>query len=186
MVELGNYLQGFLQKNEFVHCGNWERSLIEKITYKPLIAERNIHCVYIWLARKQGKIIPLYFGKARNGVFDRMKQHVGGFREDKNGSVSGRRKRNILDKLLSSNWTIEVHAKESSSTGSLDLFSSGLFEFRSREDENIQFPSVSLYSIEEEVLIRFFEVNFPYLILMNGLKDKDANPHEFLNWINSL
>jgi len=186
MVELGNYLQGFLQKNEFVHCGNWAKSSNEKITFKPLISKSNIHCVYIWIARKNDKIIPLYFGKAKNGFFERMKQHEGGFREDKNGSNSGRRKRKILDKLLSANWKIEVNVKESSSTESLDLFSSGLFEFKSQENENIQFPSVSLYSIEEEVLIRFFEVNFPTVILMNGLKDKDADPGEFLRKINSL
>jgi hypothetical protein len=186
MVEIGNYLQGFLQKNEFVHCGNWKISSKEKITFKPLISKSKFHCVYIWIARKQGQIIPLYFGKARNGVLDRMKQHVGGFREDKKGSNSGRRKREILNKLLSASWAIEVHAKESSSTGSLDLFSSGLFEFISGEDDIIQFPCVSLYSIEEEVLIRFFKVNFPYIILMNGLKDKDADPDEFLRKINSL
>jgi hypothetical protein len=186
MVSVSDYLKCFLQKNEFVHYGHWVSSPIEKITFNPLISGRNVHCVYIWIARKNDIIIPLYFGKAKNGVFQRMKQHTGGFREDENGSNSGRRKRKILDKLLSANWTIEVHAKDSSSTGSLDLFSSRLFEFKYQENENIQFPSVSLYSIEEEVLIRFFEVNFPTVILMNGLKDKDANPHEFLNWINSF
>ena len=186
MVDSNRYILDFLKINHFVFEGKWDISIDGKVVFCLTNSIRNTHCVYIWLAKKQDASIPLYVGKAKNGVFDRMKQHMGGFREDKNGSVSGRRKRKILSMLLNSNWTIEVHAKESCSTGSMDLFYSELFKFKTLEDENIKFPCVSLYSIEEELLIRFFELNFPCVTLMNGLKDKDADPVEFLNRMNSL
>jgi hypothetical protein len=186
MVELSNYLRDFLEVNQFEHNGNWEVSKDRKIAYSPIMLKSNIHCVYIWLARKNNQIVPLYVGKSKNGILERMKQHTGGFREDKNGSVSGRRKRKILEKLLDSNWIVEVHSKESRSMGNFDIISNKLFEFNSKQIESIKSPYISLYSFEEELLIRFFELNFSYVKLMNGLKDKDADSDEFLKKINSL
>ena len=109
---------------------------------------------------------------------------MGGFREDKNGSTSGRRNRKIIEKLLKSNWTVEVYSRESQYIESLDTCSRELFEFNTIHFEMTKFPSVSLYSLEEELLIRFFEDNFPFLKLMNGLKD--TNTDEFINKINAL
>lgn len=186
MVEITNYLKDFLRINQFVHQGNWDVSGKEKIEFNSLLEKNKNYCVYIWIARKKDQIVPLYIGKARNGVVERMSQHIGGFREDKNGSVSGRRKRKILEKLLESNWRVEVHSKESQSALSLESISKELFEFETQHLKKIKFPHVSLYSFEEELLIRFFEVNFPDVTLMNGLKDSEGDPEEFLNKINAL
>jgi len=186
MVEITNYLKDFLRNNQFVHHGNWDVSGKEKIEFNSLIEKNKNYCVYIWIARKKDQIVPLYIGKARNGVVERMSQHIGGFREDKNGSVSGRRKRKILEKLLESNWKVEVHSKESQSTLSLDKFSEEFFEFETQHIKNIKFPKVSLYSFEEELLIRFFQVNFPEVVLLNGLKDSESDPEEILNNLNAL
>ena len=186
MAEITNYVQDFLRNNQFVIEGNWEVSMDGEIRFKSKLEKSKKYCVYIWIARKKDQIIPLYIGKARNGVIERMGQHMGGFREDKNGSVSGRRKRKILEKLLKSNWRVEVHSKESQSTVRLETLSKELFEFDTQQFRNIKFPCVSLYSIEEELLIRFFQVNFPDAILMNGLKDSEGDPDEFLSKINAI
>ena len=186
MAEITNYVQDFLIKNQFVIEGNWEVSMDGKIRFKSKLEKSKKYCVYIWIARKKDQIVPLYIGKARNGVVERMGQHMGGFREDKNGSVSGRRKRKILEKLLESNWRVEVHSKESKSTVSLETFYTEFFEFETHHLKNIKLPHVSLYSFEEELLIRFFEVNFPDLTLMNGLKDTEGDPEEFINKLNAL
>ena len=186
MVEISKYLKEFLRNNQFVHQGNWDISGKGKIEFKSLLEKNKNYCVYIWIARKKDQIVPFYIGKARNGVVERMGQHMGGFREDKNGSVSGRRKRKIIGKLLESNWRVEVHSKESKSNISLETFSKQFFEFETHHLHNIKFPKVSLYSFEEELLIRFFEVNFPDVSLMNGLKDSECDPEEFLDKINAL
>lgn len=186
MVEITNYVQHFLRKNQFVIEGNWEVSMDGKLRFKSKLEKNKNYCVYIWIAKKEDKCVPLYIGKSRNGVFERMGQHMGGFREDNNGSVSGRRKRKILEKLLESNWNVEVYSKESQSTASLQKLSKEFFEFETHPLKNIKFPNVSLYSFEEELLIRFFEVNFPDVTLMNGLKDSEGNPNEFLAKINAL
>jgi hypothetical protein len=186
MAEITNYVQYFLRNNQFVIEGNWEESVEGKIEFKPRLKKNKKHCIYIWIARKQDQIVPLYIGKARNGVFERMGQHMGGFREDKNGSVSGRRKRKILKKLLVSNWEVEIHSRDSRFLDSLELVSKELFDFNTQKNENIKYPIVSLYSLEEELLIRFFEENFPQITLLNGLKDSEVDPEEFLAKINDL
>lgn len=186
MAEIRYFLQDFLRNNQFVIEGNWETSMDGKIRFKSKLVKSKKYCVYIWIARKKEQIVPLYIGKARNGVYERMGQHMGGFRENKNGSVSGRRNRKILEKLLESNWKVEVHSKESQSTLSLDKFSEEFFEFETQHIKNIKFPKVSLYSFEEELLIRFFQVNFPEVVLLNGLKDSESDPEEILNNLNAL
>jgi hypothetical protein len=186
MAEITNYVQDFLRKNQFVIEGNWEVSMDGKIRFKSKSEKSKKYCVYIWIARKKDQIVPLYIGKARNGVVERMGQHMGGFREDKNGSVSGRRKRKILEKIIESNWEVEVHSRDSQSLDSLQLGSKELFDFIIQENKNIIYPIVSLYSFEEELLIRFFEENFPQITLMNGLNDSEGDPEQFLNKLNAL
>ena len=184
MVEISKYLKEFSRNNQFVHQGNWDVSGKGEIEFKPLLEKNKNYCVYIWIARKKDQIVPLYFGKARNGVIERMSQHVGGFREDKNGSVSGRRKRKIIEKLLESNWEVEVYSRDSRFLDSLEIGSKELFDFNTQKNENIKYHIVSLYSFEEELLIRFFEENFQKITLMNGIKD--ITPEEFLDKINAL
>ena len=184
MDEISRYLKDFLLNNQFVHQGNWDVSDKRKILFKSLVKENKNYCIYIWIARRQDQIVPLYIGKARNGVVERMSQHVGGFREDKNGSVSGRRKRKIIEKLLESNWEVEVYSRDSRFLDSLEIGYKELFDFNTQKNENIKYPIVSLYSFEEELLIRFFEENFQKITLMNGIKD--ITPEEFLDKINAL
>lgn len=183
MLEVSRYLKIFLKQNNFEHSGFWCFSQSGKIDYKSKLEARKTNCVYIWLARKNEKMIPLYFGKARKGVSARMKQHLGGFREDKNGSVSGRRKRKILEILLDSKWAIEVYSRESLTTKSMQ---GELFDFNTPIGKKINQPSVSLYSLEEEMLTYFFTDIFPQVWLMNGLKDKDADPVKFLQQLETL
>jgi hypothetical protein len=186
MADLSMYLLDFLSVNQFIHEGNWEVSKDAKIFFHPLSTVQKRHCVYIWVAKKDNLFLPLYIGKSRNGVIHRMKQHIGGFREDKNGSVSGRRKRKILEKIIECNWTIQVHSRESQFEENIAKFSQGLFYFNSTKIHSIKLPNVSFFSLEEELLIQFFKENFPNLQLMNGLKDVDADPDEFLYKMNAL
>jgi hypothetical protein len=173
MIDQSKYLQEFIRKNQFVHQGNWFLSIDGQVDFSPLFGKIKIHYVYIWLARKENQFIPLYIGKASKGIVERMNQHKGGFRHDKNGSVSGRRKRKIIEELIENNWSIEVYSKESRFTDN-ETFSKDLFEFDYSEYSSVELPRISLYSIEEELLIRFFELNFSNVVLMNGLKESDV------------
>ena len=175
MADLSMYLLDFLSVNQFIHEGNWEVSKDAKIFFHPLSTVKNRHCVYIWLANKENQILPLYIGKARNGVVQRMNEHKGGFREDKNGSVSGRRKRKVLEELLKNKWSLEVYARDCKWADDINCNFWGLFELKVNNNDSFQFPPVSLYSIEEELLIRFFEQNYSNTLLLNGINDENTD-----------
>ena len=172
MVDTANYLEDFLQTNQFVHAGNWKLCEDEKIVFSPLLKKSNGHCEYIWYAKKQDQIVPLYIGKAKNGVNIRMNKHIGGFREGNSGSNSGRRIKRILIELFKVNWTIEVYTRDSLNSIVISQLTEGFFDFNLRNSDDFIYPNIPLYSLEEELLIRFFEENFPHLKLINGIKEK--------------
>jgi hypothetical protein len=176
MVEDGQYMQAFLKQNNFVVEGKWENHEDRNsLAFFPNTSSRKVHCIYVWLANKENQILPLYIGKARNGVVQRMKEHKGGFKEDKNGSVSGRRKRKVLEELVKNKWSIEVYARECKWADDMNYNFWELFELNVHNNYSFQFPPVSLYSIEEELLIRFFEQNYTNTLLLNGINDENMN-----------
>jgi hypothetical protein len=171
MTNSSDFLLVFLKKNNFVFEGTWNRDK-EKIYFSSLREKAKNQCVYIWLAKKENRLLPIYIGKAKNGVIERMNQHKGGFRDGESGSNSGRRLRKVIEKLLNLSFTIEVHSRNSLTNNEISV---APFDFNYNNIDLLQIPNISLFSYEEELLIRFFELNFPEIRLMNGIKENNLS-----------
>ena len=78
----------------------------------------------------------------------------------------------VLKELFKVNWTIEVYTRDSLNSIVISQLTEGFFDFNLRNADDFIYPNIPLYSLEEELLIRFFEENFPHLRLINGIKEK--------------
>jgi hypothetical protein len=75
----------------------------------------------------------------------------------------------------SNHWSIEVYARECKWADDINYNFWELFEWNVHFNDSFQFPPVSLYSIEEELLIRFFEQNYSNTLLLNGINYENMN-----------
>jgi hypothetical protein len=175
MVENNRFIN-FLQELNFRKVGSWELINCE-VNYE--IKEETYVSVYLWVAETEdGKIIPLYVGKAGTSLNKRMNEHLNGFKERN----SGKKKREVLQTLLEQKINVDIFARESL-----------IFDSKKITELDFLFPNckyntpliLSTESLEEMILIQIIKTKFynnkrPPL---NHMSDNTKNELE-LNYLN--
>ena len=175
MAENNRFIN-FLQDLNFRKVGSWELINCE-VNFE--IKEETYVSVYLWVAETEdGKIIPLYVGKAGTSLNKRMNEHLTGFNE----RHSSKKKCGVLKKLMECNFKIENFARPSINFDSMKI----------KELDSL-FPNckfkipliLSTESLEEKILIQIIKTKFynnkrPPL---NHMSDRTKNELE-INYLN--
>lgn len=121
--------------------------------------------VYVWVARKEDLHYPVYIGKAGSGAINRFQQHLQGFKGPlKNGSVSGEKKKKVIEYLFAQGYTLIIFERISANTNPVILEALGL-------DVNLR-SGISFNSTEEEIFIEAFkDFGFNKNLIMNDFVD---------------
>jgi|688.fasta_scaffold759225_2 hypothetical protein len=142
-------LNEFLSKNNFFKVGRFDLN-VNRVCFKP---DKNSfstfnNVIYTWVAFKTDyKPLVLYVGKTSFNIIKRLKEHEQGFQgKEKNGSISGAIKKDVIAYLLENNFDVYIFIKET------NQISKKLIELLKINIEPLPLPSdIYTHLIEEEI-----------------------------------
>ena len=107
-----NKIKEILDKNNFIKVGEWD-----KVKYNHCQKVDDVYksgdFVYVWVAEKGQKCIPIYVGRASKGIPKRMKEHENGFKGPltKGGTKSGASKKQFIQECIKHGFEVNVYAR---------------------------------------------------------------------------
>lgn len=123
--------------------------------------------VYVWVAEKDKSLYPVYVGKAGKGALKRYGEHVQGFKgPQNNGSVSGEKKKKVIEFLFNEGYSLSIFERVSVSTNP-EILEMLKINVKLRNE-----ISKSFNSTEEEIFIEAFRsYGFNKKLIMNSFID---------------
>ena len=144
-----------LKKNNFIQVGEWDSKV--NYNHSPKVDEmfNSNACVYIWVAEKDQKYIPIYVGRASKGIPKRMKEHLNGFKGPltKGGTKSGESKRLFIQTCIKNGFKVNLYARIS------EKISNQLLNALSIKGTFDKSPKINASAIEEDLFIEIFKSN---------------------------
>ncbi len=111
-------------------------------------SDNNCHFDYIWINinRSSNSEEIIYNGKTQFSIYERMKEHLRGFRgKENNGSISGSKKFKHLINLINTGSEIQIWTRQA--------------ENRELMIRKKKLEKITHYSVEEVYFIQFFNPN---------------------------
>jgi hypothetical protein len=167
--------KNILKSNNFIKVGEWDNKV--KYNHCPKVDDsyNSDACVYVWVAEKGQKCIPIYVGRASKGIPKRMKEHKNGFKGPltKGGTKSGASKKQFILECIKNSFNVFVYARisEEISNQLLDALSiKGTFD---------KSPKINASAIEEDLFIEIFKSNND--LFLNGKSPSNAEIKNIIN-----
>ena len=161
-----NEFEKLLNQNNFIKVGEWD---IKKYNHCPKVDDRynSDACVYVWVAEKGQKSIPIYVGRASKGIPKRMKEHENGFKGPQNGGTkSGASKKQFIQECIKHGFEVNVYARISGE------ISNQLLNALSIKGTFDKSPKINASAIEEDLFIEIFKSNNG--LFLNGKSPSNA------------
>jgi len=165
-------IQTILKANKFIKAGEWDSNY----NHCPKIDDRykSDACIYVWVAEKGQKSIPIYVGRASIGIPKRMKEHLNGFKGLQNGGTkSGESKRLFIQTCIKNGFKVNVYARIS------EKISNRLLEALSIKGIFDKSPKINTSAIEEDLFIEIFKSNND--LFLNGKSPFNAEINKIIN-----
>jgi hypothetical protein len=160
--------KNILKPNNFIKVGEWNNKV--KYNHCPEVDDmyNSDACVYVWVAEKGQKCIPIYVGRASKGIPKRMKEHLNGFMGPltRGGTKSGLAKKQFIQECIKHGFEVNVYARISGKISNqlLDALSiKGTFDKSTK---------INTSAIEENLFIDIFKSNND--LFLNGKSPSNA------------
>jgi hypothetical protein len=163
-----------LNSNNFKKAGEWDMHAKYQPCKKVNGSFNSEGCVYVWVAEKGQKCIPIYVGRASKGIPKRMKEHMNGFKGPQNGGTkSGESKRLFIQTCIKNDFKVNVYARIS------EEISNRLLEALSIKGIFDKSPKINASAIEEDLFIEIFKSNND--LFLNGKSPSNAEIKKIIN-----
>lgn len=163
-----------LRKNNFIQVGEWDSKV--NYNHSPKVDEmfNSYACVYVWVAEKNQKYIPIYVGRASKGIPKRMKEHLNGFKGPQNGGTkSGESKGLFIETCIKNGFKVNVYARIS------EKISNRLLEVLSIKGTIDKSSKINASAIEEDLFTEIFKSNNN--LFLNGKSPSKVEIKKIIN-----